>query len=207
MRQSGKHALLRAQQKRFNHAYRIQVIDRAVKVLDCFTFNKPELSIGEVSATTDLYKSTAHRILMALQYNGLVEQNQETAKYRLGIKFFKLGQQAVARLNLRDLARSYLRALMEETGETVHLAILDNDQVVFGKSRVPRLPDALPCGAPHPNLLYLAGKSDVVLSQRSGSKTRYSEPSDTTIHAQHREARRGTPRGAQADPEAQIRGG
>ena len=53
---------------------------------------------------------------MALEYNGLVEQNQETAKYRLGIKFFKLGQQAVARLNLRDIARSYLRALIEYAG-------------------------------------------------------------------------------------------
>jgi DNA-binding IclR family transcriptional regulator len=39
-----------------------------------------------VSAATGLHKSTAHRILMALEYNGLVEQNQETAKYRLGIK-------------------------------------------------------------------------------------------------------------------------
>jgi predicted transcriptional regulator len=113
MRQSGKHALLRAQQKRFNHAYRIQVIDRAVEVLDCFTFNKPELSIGEVSATTDLYKSTAHRILMALQYNGLVEQNQETAKYRLGIKFFKLGQQAVAR-RIMDVAEHIVRPIMQK---------------------------------------------------------------------------------------------
>jgi predicted transcriptional regulator len=113
MRQSGKHALLRAQQKRFNHAYRIQVIDRAVEVLDCFTFNKPELSIGEVSATTDLYKSTAHRILMALQYNGLVEQNQETAKYRLGIKFFKLGQQAVAR-RIMDVAEDIVRPIMQK---------------------------------------------------------------------------------------------
>ncbi len=131
MRQTGKPDVLRAHQKLFNHSYRIQVIDRAVEVLDCFTFNKPELSVGEVSATTGLHKSTAHRILMALEYNGLVEQNQETAKYRLAIKFFKLGQQAVARLNLRDIARSYLSALMEETGETVHLAILDNDLVVY----------------------------------------------------------------------------
>lgn len=100
-------------------------------MLDCFAFDKPELSVAEVSAATGLHKSTAHRILMALEYNGLIEQNQESAKYRLGIKLFKLGHQAAARLNLRDMARPYLRALMEETGETVHLAILDNDQVLY----------------------------------------------------------------------------
>lgn len=111
--------------------YKIQVIDRAARILGCFTFDKPERSVSEVSAATGLHKSTAHRILMALEYNGFVEQSPETAKYHLGIKLFKLGHQAVARLNLRDIARPYLRALMEDTGETVHLAILDNDQVLY----------------------------------------------------------------------------
>jgi DNA-binding transcriptional ArsR family regulator len=90
-----------------------KVIDRAVEVLDCFTFNKSELSVGEVSAATGLHKSTAHRILMALEYNGLVEQNQETAKYRLGIKFFKLGQQAVAR-RIMDVAEDIVRPIMQK---------------------------------------------------------------------------------------------
>lgn len=111
--------------------YRIQVIDRAARVLDCFSFDEPELSVSEISATTRLHKSTAHRILMALEHNGFVEQNPETSKYHLGIKLFKLGHQAVARLSLRDIARPYLKALMEETGETVHLAVLDNDQVLY----------------------------------------------------------------------------
>lgn len=111
--------------------YRIQVIDRAARILDCFSFDEPELSVSEISAATRLHKSTAHRILMALEHNGFIEQNPETSKYHLGIKLFKLGHQAVARLNLRDVARPYLKALMEETGETVHLAVLDNDQVLY----------------------------------------------------------------------------
>lgn len=114
-----------------NELYRIQVIDRAARILDCFTFDKPELSVSEVSDATGLHKSTAHRILVALKYSGFVEQSQETAKYSLGIKLFKLGHQAIARLNLPDIARPYLRALMEETEETVHLAVLDNEQVLY----------------------------------------------------------------------------
>lgn len=111
--------------------YRIQVLDRAARILEAFSFERPELSVSEISAATRLHKSTAHRILMALEYNGLVAQNPQTLKYCLGIKLFKLGQQAVSRLNLRDVARPYLRALMEETGETVHLAVLDHDQVLY----------------------------------------------------------------------------
>lgn len=115
----------------FSDLYRIQVIDRVVQILNCFTFERPELSVSEMSAATGLHKSTTHRILMALEYNGLMGQNRENGKYHLGIKLFKLGHQAVARLNLRDMAKPYLKALMEETAETVHLAMLDDDQVLY----------------------------------------------------------------------------
>jgi IclR family transcriptional regulator, KDG regulon repressor len=111
--------------------YRIQVVDRATQILECFHFDAHELSVREISQRTGLHKSTAHRILIALQYNGLIQQNPETGNYHLGIKLFKLGQLAVMRLNLREIARPLLRVLMEETRETVHLAILDEEQVFY----------------------------------------------------------------------------
>lgn len=131
MRQEIVHADAQLDQRRSDDQYRIQVIDRAVAVLDCFTFDKPELSVGEVTLATGLHKATAHRILMALEYNGLVEQNQETARYRLGLKLFKLGHLTVARRDLRDVAKPYLRELVEETGETAHLAVLYADEVLY----------------------------------------------------------------------------
>ena len=111
--------------------YRIQVVDRATRILECFHFDAHELGVREISQRTRLHKSTTHRILIALQYNGLIQQNPETGNYHLGIKLFKLGQLAVMRLNLREIARPLLRVLMEETGETVHLAILDEEQVFY----------------------------------------------------------------------------
>jgi DNA-binding IclR family transcriptional regulator len=111
--------------------YRIQVIDRATQILECFDFDAHELSVSEISQRTGLHKSTAHRILIALQYNGFIQQNPETGNYHLGIKLFKFGQLAVMRLNLREIARPLLRVLMEETKETVHLAILDEGQVFY----------------------------------------------------------------------------
>ena len=111
--------------------YRIHVIDRAAQILDCFGFDHQELSVSEIGAKTHLHRSTAHRILMALEYNDLIQQNSENGKYRLGVKLFRLGHQAVSHLNLREICRSFLTRIMNETKETVHLAVLDEDQVLY----------------------------------------------------------------------------
>jgi IclR family KDG regulon transcriptional repressor len=111
--------------------YRIHVIDRAAQILDCFGFEHQELSVSEIGAKTNLHRSTAHRILMALEYNDLIQQNPENGKYRLGIKLFRLGHQAVSHLNLTEICRPFLTRIMNETKETVHLAVLDEDQVLY----------------------------------------------------------------------------
>ena len=111
--------------------YRIHVIDRAAQILDCFGFDHQELSVSEIGFKTGLHRSTAHRILMALEYNDLIKQNPSTGKYHLGIKLFKLGHQAVSQLNLREICRPFLSRLMNDTKETIHLAVLDDDQVFY----------------------------------------------------------------------------
>jgi IclR family transcriptional regulator, KDG regulon repressor len=111
--------------------YRIHVIDRAVQILNCFGFDHQVLSVSEIGARTRLHRSTAHRILMALEYNDLIKQNSETGKYHLGIKLFKLGHQAVSQLNLREVCRPFLIRVMNKTKETVHLAVLDEEQVLY----------------------------------------------------------------------------
>jgi IclR family KDG regulon transcriptional repressor len=117
--------------KSLSNRYRIHVIDRAVQILDCFGFDHQELSVSEVGLRTGLHKSTAHRILMALEYNDLIKQNAETGKYHLGIKLFKLGHQAVSQLHLRETCRPFLIRIMNKTQETVHLAVLDDDEVLY----------------------------------------------------------------------------
>jgi DNA-binding IclR family transcriptional regulator len=111
--------------------YRIQAIDRAARIMACFDFDQPELSVTDIAARTHLPKSTAHRILMALQHNGLIEQDTETGLYHLGLELFRLGHLAVARLTLRDIARPLLEDLSEQVGETVHLAVLEGEEVLY----------------------------------------------------------------------------
>lgn len=110
--------------------YRIQAIDRAAAILNCFA-DQPELNVRDVAERTRLHKSTAHRILMALQHNGLVEQDPSSGRYHLGLQLVKLGEQAVDRLDVRMIARPFLGELATQSKETVHMGVRDGDQVVI----------------------------------------------------------------------------
>jgi IclR family KDG regulon transcriptional repressor len=111
--------------------YRIQALDRAAAILNCFDANDQELNVRDVGKRTGLHKSTAHRILMALQHNGFVEQNPVSGRYHLGLQLVKLGEHAIARLDVAVIARPFLADLAARTGRRVHLAVMDGDQVVI----------------------------------------------------------------------------
>ena len=158
--------------------YRIQALDRAVDILNCFQVGQPELNVRDIAERTGLHKSTAHRILMALQHNGLVEQEPRSGRYHLGLQLVKLGEHALQRLDVRMIARPALEDLAAQTRETVHLAVLDGDQVVM-LDRVegphalstPSLPGRLfPAHSTSLGKAILAGFDDVEVRRLLGSR-------------------------------------
>lgn len=78
-----------------------------------------------------LHKSTAHRLIMVLERHRLIEKNSNTGKYRLGLKLFELGTKAIGQLDLRERARPFLEQAVLDTGETVHLCVYDDGEVVY----------------------------------------------------------------------------
>lgn len=111
--------------------YQIQVLDRALALLDALSQRGPDLALGEISQLLKLHKSTAHRLIMVLERHRLLERNSRTGRYRLGLKLFELGTKAVSQLDLREQARPFLERVVLETGETVHLCIYDDGEVVY----------------------------------------------------------------------------
>lgn len=111
--------------------YQVQVLDRALAILEILSVGGPDLSLGEISDKLKLHKSTAHRLIMVLERHKLIERNSISGRYRLGLKLFELGTRAVSRLDLRERARPILERLVLETSETVHLCILDDTEVVY----------------------------------------------------------------------------
>lgn len=111
--------------------YQIQVLDRALAILETLSQDGPDLSLTGISESLGLHKSTAHRLIMVLERHKLVEKNSQTGKYRLGLQLFEFGTRAVSQLDLRERARPFLERAVLETGETVHLCIYDDGEVVY----------------------------------------------------------------------------
>ncbi|KZE38999.1 IclR family transcriptional regulator [Bhargavaea cecembensis] len=109
----------------------IQSVDRAIDILELFMASKPELSIKEISGKLELSKSTVHGIIKTLEYRGYLQQDPESLKYRLGIKLFELGNVVGNSMDIRKIASPLIRGLVEELSETVHLAVMEREEVVY----------------------------------------------------------------------------
>jgi len=109
----------------------VQVLDRALALLDTLGKQAPDSSLTDLRCALKLHKSTVHRLLMVLERHGMVDKNAQTGRYRLGLKLFELGSKAIGVLDLRELARPYLQRLQLDTQETVNLGILDHGEVLY----------------------------------------------------------------------------
>lgn len=95
---------------------------RAIRLLKAFSQQHPERSLGELRAAAKLSKTTAHRLLAALESEGLVERNV-SGDYRLGAEALALGAVALSGNGLRERVRPALEAMAAESGETATLEI------------------------------------------------------------------------------------
>jgi IclR family acetate operon transcriptional repressor len=97
-------------------------VERALAVLDALSDGNPELGTNEIARRTGINASTVSRLLATLAGAGFVEHISETGRYRLGMRLLQLGNVVLARLDLREVARPHLHALVTETGETATLS-------------------------------------------------------------------------------------
>ncbi|MCI3919623.1 IclR family transcriptional regulator [Paenibacillus sp. TRM 82003] len=109
----------------------IQSVERALAILDLFDERNREMKITEISAATQLHKSTVHSLLKTLQLHGYIEQEQESGRYRLGLKLLERGQTLLQGLDIRHAARPHLQQLSERTGQTAHLVVMDGAEGVY----------------------------------------------------------------------------
>ena len=112
-------------------AGRVQVLDRAIALLNCFSVQKPEMGVGQLARVVGISKTAAHRLLSDLQQHGWIQQNTDDRRYRLGFKLVELGNRVIDGLDLAALAQPFLDSLARKTGETAHLAVLDEGMCYY----------------------------------------------------------------------------
>ncbi|WP_017728405.1 IclR family transcriptional regulator [Halalkalibacterium ligniniphilum] len=109
---------------------KVQSVERAMSILECFTIEEPEQSLSELSKKTALNKSTVYRLLATLESMDYIKQNELTSKYSLGFKFFHLGSVVMSNMELRTIAYPFMKELSEKTLETISLNIVEGDERV-----------------------------------------------------------------------------
>jgi DNA-binding IclR family transcriptional regulator len=102
----------------------VQSVDRALTILEIVA-KHGEFGVTEIAAGIGVHKSTAFRLLGALEQHCLVEQVSERGKYRLGFGIVRLAGATTARMNLAEEIRPFCRQLAAEFNETVNIAVLD----------------------------------------------------------------------------------
>jgi DNA-binding IclR family transcriptional regulator len=109
----------------------IQSVDRALQILDCFTGPVSELGITELAHAMGLGKSTIYGLVNTLLITGYLEQNPENKRYRLGLKLFEMGSIVQRRMDIREIAKPYLKELSEKYNMTVHMGLYRDGEVMY----------------------------------------------------------------------------
>ncbi|MDL5200314.1 IclR family transcriptional regulator [Streptomyces sp. ALI-76-A] len=107
----------------------VQSVDRAVSVLEILA-RHGEAGVTEIADELDVHKSTAFRLLGVLENRGLVAQAKDRGKYYLGAGVLRLAGAAAVRLDISQEGVPVCRETADELGETVNIAVLDDDAAV-----------------------------------------------------------------------------
>jgi IclR family acetate operon transcriptional repressor len=111
-------------------AYPIESVDNALQLLLLFR-EQSTLRVADASRTLGVAPSTAHRLISMLQYHGFVEQDPRSKVYRAGAALAQIGLAVVRAMDVRAIARPVMERLSSDLSETVHLAVLDRNEVIF----------------------------------------------------------------------------
>ncbi|MER6576873.1 IclR family transcriptional regulator [Nonomuraea sp. NPDC001023] len=115
----------------------VQSVDRAIAILEILA-REGATRVTDLAVELDVHKSTAFRLLAALEQGGLVEQSGDRGRYRLGFGVVRLAGAATAQLDLSREGREVCLRLAEEIGETVNIAVpQDGDTVNISQVRGP----------------------------------------------------------------------
>jgi IclR family KDG regulon transcriptional repressor len=109
--------------------YAIQTVSNALRMLEVF-HSETEMGVSDLARRLDLHKNNAFRLLATLELAGYIQQTPSTELYHLGPRCLELGHAFARSHGLINQARPILEELGEAMGETVHLGVLHDDEVV-----------------------------------------------------------------------------
>jgi IclR family acetate operon transcriptional repressor len=109
----------------------VQSVERTLDILEALVEFGSEVGLVEISHVVTLPLATVHRLLGTLISRGYVKQNSQNRRYSLGFRALQMGNDMRQRFSLRLEARPFLQRLMQRSGESANLAVLDDGEIVY----------------------------------------------------------------------------
>ncbi|HET9078729.1 MAG TPA: IclR family transcriptional regulator [Acidimicrobiales bacterium] len=110
--------------------YPIESVDNALRLLIMVAEQK-QIRVSEASSELGIAISTAHRLLAMLSHHDFVVQDSESKVYKAGPVLLRIGLAAAKNHDVRAILHPFAEDLRDETGETVHVAVLQGNEVLF----------------------------------------------------------------------------
>lgn len=101
----------------------VQSVDRAITALEILA-REGHAGVSEIAAKIGVHKSTAFRLLAALEERNLVEQNTDRGKYQLAFGILRLAGAIPGRIDMARQAQAAMDALAQQLDETINLAVV-----------------------------------------------------------------------------------
>jgi IclR family KDG regulon transcriptional repressor len=109
----------------------IASVQHALDILNLFDANHAELGNSDIARMLEMDPGTAAGLVYTLRINNYLDQNPENRKYHLGLKLAERASVLLGQIDLRQIAAPFLRQLLDWSGESVNLAIRDQQEVVY----------------------------------------------------------------------------
>jgi IclR family acetate operon transcriptional repressor len=110
-------------------AHGVAAVDRGAELLVRVLESKQPIALTELASASGIPKSTASRLMTALERRGLVEQDGPRGRLRPGPAILRVAERGLLERNVVEMSRESLDALGEATGETINLAVAGRDGV------------------------------------------------------------------------------
>ncbi|MBV8914800.1 MAG: IclR family transcriptional regulator [Acetobacteraceae bacterium] len=141
----------------------LKSLTKIMRVLESFSTVDRALSLSEICRRTGFPKSTAHRLVASMREVGLLDQDGERDRYRLGLKLFNLGNIVLANMDLHREARPHIENLRRLSGQAVHLAVFDGRHAVV-VDRLEGGADSAPSGTIETAAAHCTGVGKAILA-------------------------------------------
>jgi DNA-binding IclR family transcriptional regulator len=109
----------------------VPALERGLLILECLAQSRRGVTLSQLVQKLQLPRSTGHALLLTYQRCGYVQRDERTGRYCLGFRLHALANMALNGMSLRGQAAPLLYQLMQDTGLTVHLAVMEEGEVIL----------------------------------------------------------------------------